>query len=81
MHLNQNQQIDMLDFTTHSHKEYVTRSSMNELLQQGSPEVIKMSPGSKAMGKRPQRIPPSIPDGVTDGFGIPPMVLSLLEVR
>jgi hypothetical protein len=71
----------MLDFTTHSHKEYVTRASMNELLKLGSPELMKASPGGKALGKRPQRIAPSIPENITNGFGIPSMVLSLLEVR
>lgn len=71
----------MLDFTTHNHTEYVTRASMNELLKQGSPELMKMSPGGKALGKRPQRAPPPIPENVTNVFGIPPMVLSLLEVR
>lgn len=54
---------------------------MNESLKQSSPELMKMSPGGKALGKRQQRMPPSIPDSVTNVFGIPGSVLSLLEVR
>lgn len=80
VHLNQGLFIDILDFTTHTHAEYVSRASMNDLLKQGSPELMKMSPGSKSLGKR-QRVPPSIPDNVTGVFGIPSRVLSLLEVR
>jgi hypothetical protein len=48
---------------------------MNELLK---PDMIKMSPG-KPFAKRLQ-LPTPVPEPVTNGFGIPPMVLSLLEV-
>lgn len=82
MQLNQNQQIDMLDFTTQNHTEYVTRDSMNELLKQGSPEMMKMSPSNnaKSMGKRPQQSAPRSTENITDAYGVPSMVLSLLEV-
>jgi hypothetical protein len=81
VHFNPSQHIDMLEFSTNNHKDYVTRTSINELIAQGSPELMKTSPGSKAMGKQPQRVPPAIPEDLADGYGMPRNVMSLLEVR
>lgn len=75
----------MLDFTTRHHTEYVTRATMNDLLlKHGSPELMKMSPGGKTLGKRAQaqRMQPAQGpvENVTGPYGIPTMVLQLLEV-
>ncbi|KAI5786701.1 LIM-domain binding protein-domain-containing protein [Pyronema domesticum] len=78
VHLNQHQQIDMLDFTTHNHTEYVTRDSMKNMFERTEANHIKSSPGS-SLGKRPQRSPPPELSPVTSQFGLPPLVLSLLE--
>lgn len=81
MTFNQAQTIDMLDFQTQNHTEYISRQSVNEMLSAGSPEMMKASPGGKPNMRRsqqPQRLSPTKP--VTNQFGIPAQVLQLLEV-
>lgn len=69
--------IEMLEFTTTNHKEYVSRNMVNEQVKQGSPEMMKMSPGNQPQGGQNS---PSISEHITDAYGVPSMVLSLLEV-
>lgn len=76
MTFNQNQTIDMLDFQTQNHTEYIKRSSVNELLAASSPEIIKASPGKPF--NRAQQLARS---SLTNSFGIPSSVQQLLEVR
>lgn len=70
-----NKQIDTLDFHTHDHIEYIKRTMM-EQLHQGSPELMKSSPGNR-LQKRPQ---PQMPPSATNYYGVPPGILQLLEV-
>lgn len=86
--------IDLLDFVSAGHTEYIPRTAVRDSLTAGgSPEMqVKMSPGTKNLQKRAaaaaaasqqaqnQRIQ-QLTNDVTTPFGIPGLVLQLLEVN
>ncbi|RPB28013.1 hypothetical protein L211DRAFT_479405 [Terfezia boudieri ATCC MYA-4762] len=82
--LNAALQIDMLEFTVTEHQEFVSRSSLQSTpISNDSPDV-KASPHNKQLGKRPlpqgQQASQGVPEGITNSYGLHPMVVRFLEV-
>jgi hypothetical protein len=73
---NANSQMEALDFRVEEHSEYVPRNFMRE-----SPDLMKSSPGSKALGKRPSQQRNQRPDSLVNNFGVPSSVFQCLEVQ
>lgn len=81
--LNAALQIDMLEFTVTEHQEFVSRSSLQSTpISNDSPDV-KASPHNKQLGKRPlpqgQQASQGVPEGITNSYGLHPMVVRFLE--
>ncbi|PWW73800.1 hypothetical protein C7212DRAFT_220757, partial [Tuber magnatum] len=70
---NASSKMEELDFRVEEHSEYVPRN-----FGQDSPEIMKSSPGSKSLGKRPSQ-QGHAPENIVNHFGVPAAVLQCLE--
>ena len=74
--------IDVLEFVTTSHCEYLSRHRLKALLAPHSPPDDKSPKQNKAAKTRAarQQPPPVVPDSHVNPYGVTPAVLSFLEV-
>ncbi|CUS13056.1 unnamed protein product [Tuber aestivum] len=66
--------MEELDFRVEEHSEYVPRN-----FGQDSPDIMKSSPGSKSLGKRPSQ-QGHAPENIVNHYGVPAAVLQCLEI-
>ncbi|KAG0125197.1 LIM-domain binding protein-domain-containing protein [Tuber indicum] len=71
---NASSKMEELDFQVEEHSEYVPRN-----FGQDSPDIMKSSPGSKSLGKRPSQ-QGHTSENIVNNYGVPHAVLQCLEI-